>query len=434
MAKTLRTDSFYANLVAAIAVEDDNSTVKDFCGNQTVTLDTGVAAASGQFGYGVATSTAGGDYSPRGISLSPGLTQPSAGSGTVVVILNSVTTVKDQGYFVESTSTDFFRLRFAGSPTFYPRLYWGSTLEHTSAKAGNIGGMFAFSWDYPNDTQAFWEANASDTFPSVANYTGSRTTGAENPTITRIGGTGLGSIAANVFAYLQFSTVLTQAQLEEIFDSLSNDGSLSIFETASGPTLTSPTGTATGTTTATIGATTDTATGTLYGFVSTSATPPSATDLKAGTGATWSGSVAVSSTGAKTLSATGLTAGTGYYAHLIQTDGSANDSSIVTSAQFTTDALTKKLKLLAHADAQGDSGVAGAVWSAPAGSNITGPTKYGEFTGATFEAALEGGKAVLKVPVADFGGSALTTSDTPVALVRNATNTTGIISCTVIEE
>lgn len=200
------------------------------------------------------------------------------------------------------------------------------------------------------------------------------------------------------------------------------------------PTLTSPTGTAIGTTTATIGATTDTATGTLYGYVSTSATPPSAANLKAGTGATWSGSVAVSSTGAKTLSATGLTAATGYYAHLIHTDGSANDSNIVTSAQFTTNALTKKLKLLAHADAQGDSGVAGVVFDAPTGSNITGPNKIGEFTGKTFEASLEGGKAVLKVPVADFGGSALTTLDTPVALVRNATNTTGIISCTVIEE
>jgi hypothetical protein len=130
-----------------------------------------------------------------------------------------------------------------------------------------------------------------------------------------------------------------------------------------------------------------------------------------------------------TFNATGVAAGS-----TTITATNAADSGETDSVTLTVTALTKKLKLLAHADAQGDSGVAGAVWSAPAGSNITGPTKYGEFTGATFEAALEGGKAVLKVPVADFGGSALTTSDTPVALVRNATNTTGIISCTVIEE
>ncbi len=104
------------------------------------------------------------------------------------------------------------------------------------------------------------------------------------------------------------------------------------------PVLSSPTGTATGTTTATVGATTDEGNGTLYAFVSTSATPPSATDLKAGTGAVWADSVSVSSAGAKTLNATGLTASTGYYAHLIHTDAAANDSNIVTSAQFTTDA------------------------------------------------------------------------------------------------
>jgi hypothetical protein len=130
-----------------------------------------------------------------------------------------------------------------------------------------------------------------------------------------------------------------------------------------------------------------------------------------------------------TFDATGVSVGT---ANITITN--AADSSETDTVALTVTALTKKLKLLAHADAQGDSGVAGVVFDAPTGSNITGPNKIGEFTGKTFEASLEGGKAVLKVPVADFGGSALTTSDTPVALVRNATNTTGIISCTVIEE
>jgi hypothetical protein len=102
------------------------------------------------------------------------------------------------------------------------------------------------------------------------------------------------------------------------------------------PILSSPTGTQTGSTTATIGATTDEANGTLYGYVSASATPPSDADLKAGTGAVWAGSASVSGTGANTLNATGLTASTGYYAHLLHTDAAANDSNTVTSAQFTT--------------------------------------------------------------------------------------------------
>lgn len=109
------------------------------------------------------------------------------------------------------------------------------------------------------------------------------------------------------------------------------------------PVLSSPTGTATGSATATIGATTDEGNGTLYGFVSTSATPPSDADLKAGTGAVWAGSATVSSTGAKTLNASGLSASTAYYAHLLHTDAAANDSNTVTSAQFTTDALADPL-------------------------------------------------------------------------------------------
>lgn len=97
-------------------------------------------------------------------------------------------------------------------------------------------------------------------------------------------------------------------------------------------------------------------------------------------------------------------------------------------------ATTKYLKLLAHSSAASATSIAGVVFSAPTGGNITGTTRYGEFTGAAFEGTLESGQAVLKVAVADFGGSALTTSDTPVALVRNSTYTTGAVSCTVIEE
>lgn len=107
------------------------------------------------------------------------------------------------------------------------------------------------------------------------------------------------------------------------------------------PVLTSPVGTATGTTTATIGATTDEGNGTLYGVVTTSGTAPSAAQVKAGqthTGgaAAFAGSTSVASTGAKTIGATGLTANTGYYAHLMHEDAAANQSAVVSSAQFTT--------------------------------------------------------------------------------------------------
>lgn len=115
------------------------------------------------------------------------------------------------------------------------------------------------------------------------------------------------------------------------------------------------------------------------------------------------------------------------------TDESLSANAVIIALK-TQAASTKKLKVLVHSAAQSDSGVAGAVFEAPDGSDITG-AKIGEFTGKTFESSLEGGLAVLKVPVADFGGSGLTTSDTPVVFLRNTTDgLSDIISATVIQE
>jgi hypothetical protein len=106
------------------------------------------------------------------------------------------------------------------------------------------------------------------------------------------------------------------------------------------PVLSAPTGTQTGQTTATLGVSTaNDANGTLYAVVTTSATPPSVAAIQAGTGATWAGSQAISSTGAKSFSATGLTASTVYYAHFQHKDAAANESAVATSASFTTAAV-----------------------------------------------------------------------------------------------
>lgn len=102
------------------------------------------------------------------------------------------------------------------------------------------------------------------------------------------------------------------------------------------PTLSSATGTQTGSTTATVSATTNEANGTLYAFVSTASSPPTAAALKAGTGAVYAASQTITTTGAKTFSATGLTASTAYYAHLLHRDAAGNDSTIISSASFTT--------------------------------------------------------------------------------------------------
>lgn len=175
------------------------------------------------------------------------------------------------------------------------------------------------------------------------------------------------------------------------------------------PVLTSPTGTATGQTTASGTVSTDEANGTLYYLATTNSTESAAT-VKGGS------SQAVTATGEQSVSVTGLTAGTGYYLHYVHRDAAGNDSTVASSSLFTTDAaLVTTLKVLCDARAAGATSVHGAVFAAPATGDLLGAF-IGEFIGAEFEADLESGEAVLLVPVSDFGGEALTTSDTAVVV------------------
>lgn len=109
---------------------------------------------------------------------------------------------------------------------------------------------------------------------------------------------------------------------------------------ASGPVLSSTTTTSVTSTTATVGCTTDTGSGTLWAVVTTSATQPSISQIKAGqdhTGAAavFASSQSIGSIGAKTSAATGLTASTAYYHHWVQ-NAAATDSNRLSSASFTT--------------------------------------------------------------------------------------------------
>ena len=116
------------------------------------------------------------------------------------------------------------------------------------------------------------------------------------------------------------------------------------------PTLSSPTGSATGSTTATVGVTTNEGNGTLYWVVTTSSTAPTKAQVKAGqndagSAAVASGSQAISSTGAKTANATGLTASTTYYAHFMHEDAAANQSTVASyTTGFTTSATATTLQ------------------------------------------------------------------------------------------
>ena len=124
---------------------------------------------------------------------------------------------------------------------------------------------------------------------------------------------------------------------------VSNEVTLTIAADVTAPTLSSPFDASASATTGTGSVSTNEGNGTLYFVVSTSATPPSAAQVKAGqmhTGAaaTDSGSQAVSGTGVQSITGgfTGLTASTTYYAHYMHEDTSANQSSVSSGDGFTT--------------------------------------------------------------------------------------------------
>ncbi|MEL6362364.1 MAG: hypothetical protein AAFR21_14905, partial [Pseudomonadota bacterium] len=138
------------------------------------------------------------------------------------------------------------------------------------------------------------------------------------------------------------------------------------------PTLSSATDAANGSSAMTGTVSTDEGNGTLYWFISTSATPPSATDLKAGTGATASGSQVVSATGVQNVADAGLTAETTYYTHYLHGDAAGNDSSIVSASGFTTTAASSFVGptfVGASSDTASSSSVAATLTGLTAGSD-----------------------------------------------------------------
>lgn len=109
------------------------------------------------------------------------------------------------------------------------------------------------------------------------------------------------------------------------------------------PTLSSAQGAASTDTTAIGSVSTNEGNGTLYWVVTESGTAPSVAQIQAGqdnagAAATADGSQAVSASGSQFVQASGLTAETAYYFHFQHQDAAANDSTVVSSAEFTTPA------------------------------------------------------------------------------------------------
>lgn len=112
------------------------------------------------------------------------------------------------------------------------------------------------------------------------------------------------------------------------------------------PVLFDPTEASITDTTVTVGCSTTSLLGTLYYYISTSASAPTASDLKDGTGATKFGND-TSVSNPQTFAVTGLSASTTYFTYFIQNDGTA-DSNILESGSWSTTAGGLSIPIAMH--------------------------------------------------------------------------------------
>ena len=233
MAKTIRTDGFYANLISAIGVDDDNVTLKDFADpTRTVTKNASASIVNGHYGYALRTVDTD-EYTARGASLSKAIsTSTTTGGYTQIVIFNTYVRARNEGSWFNGNKEGYnFRGQYARAT---PQIWsGGNNLRFTSAKnIVNKQSFNAVSVDYTGNETKLYVAASGEAFPAPE-FTGSAITSAFGPgTLTYIGGTSNGSMNADWFLSLTFNVALTAAQIQEIYDSLTGSGACSIFESA----------------------------------------------------------------------------------------------------------------------------------------------------------------------------------------------------------
>lgn len=245
-----------------------------------------------------------------------------------------------------STSASFHfacvRLKGSGASTGYdytaqydgtaerPRVtrYNGSTFTEIA----EASSLFALAAQWVNFRYTF-DPGASPNHTLKVWYDGDDEGDGSNMTVdflsASIDGTavGFGVLTATVADEFDWMTVGTGT----------DDADVTPSTDSTAPTLTSPSATQTGATTASGSVSTDEANGTLYWLASANSSETAAT-VKAGS------SQSVSATGTQSVSLTGLTASTSYYLHFVHRDAAGNDSTVSTSAQFTTAAAATVVK------------------------------------------------------------------------------------------
>lgn len=211
-------------------------------------------------------------------------------------------------------------------------------------ETGSTTATVGATTDEDNGTM-YVSVTTSATQPSIAqikagqDHTGAAAAFADDQVITTTGAktfnaTGL-TASTTYYAHL----VHTDAAANDS-NRISSAGFTTDSVDTTAPTLTSPTAVSISNVAMTGTVSTDEANGTLYMVATTSATPPTATQIRAGQDHTGAAAVfaanqAIGSTGVKTFNVTGLTALTTYHLYYHHRDASNNDSTVSTASDAT---------------------------------------------------------------------------------------------------
>lgn len=436
MAYALKTTGQALDVAFCLLVDDDGTTIVDLKGSvftRHANVSIGTKAWKGAARPYFQTKGSG-STTAQGLEWAPGnmVPFPTGGSSSVAVFC-AMAGINDAGNFPSfaaigrpSGNHTANGLYLSSNKARFRQGSSGSAMV-TGASDLPVGGTsFSVGVNYRNNAANGGEifvglesgALASDGVESVGNY------GNADTVLAAIGGSnGFGWLGANFHVVVGFKSARTLAQMQ----ALHNDWFGELIDAGAGSPLVAPN------VRSTQGITQTAATVRWFDLSSGETGFDVELETPSGAGNWTPASNSPAAANATQLIVTGLSPSTQYRPR-VRAAGSPSPSDWSVGDAFTTaSALTKKLKVKIDKSAQGATGVTGVVWAAPPPGENAGP-EIGEFSGATFESALEDDKAVLKVPVSAFGGSALTTSDTPVALVRNTDHTSGIVPCTVIEE
>lgn len=260
------------------------------------------------------------------------------------------------GLFVKTGSSDSTDIFFRA--TVSVNIQASKLAVATSVTQTYVMRLHAGAANLADRVQLWWEqvgrtGTASDAASALDNGT------AQN--VTRVFVNPANSGDFYIHELVLWGRELTDAECAAVADGI--NAALAVDTTA--PTLTSPTGTKTGSTTASGTVSTDEANGTLYRLASINATETAATVKAAALTTT------VSATGSQSVTFTGLAPTTTYYAHYVHTDPANNDSALVSSASFTTDAAPATATTLSGPSG-GQVGVASAPFTVGANGAITG--------------------------------------------------------------